>query len=726
MKSKRMLSLIMSVCVMFGSAAALPHSAFVSATSLSASAETWGDFEYTVKAGYGGEMLATITAYKGKSKKLTVPKKINDCTVKVIAEGVFKGNTVIESVAIEADLYYLTQKQFMDCTSLKSVTMPDSINFAYYSTFENCTSLKSIKLPDELKKLSSAMFAGCTNLSEITFPKKMESLSGNSLDNTKWLSDRRNENPLVVVGNILMDAKTFSGSSLTIPSNIKTIISDAFNGNKSIVSVTVPSTVTDIGSFVFEDCVNLEKAVIDCKENRIDGLFNRCRNLKEVVLPEGLEVIQNYTFGHCESLKSIKLPSTITEIGYEAFYSCYALSEINLPDGLESIGYGAFSYCNNITRLDLPQSVKIIDDYAFNRSGIKELYVPAGVEKIGTDAMLTSSSDFKLLCHKNSYAQQYAIDKNLKYELLAEYQRYAGQNRFATAAEISKAQFTKADTIILANGTSFADALAGVPLAYAKSAPILLAQKDILSSDTKDEIKRLGAKNVILLGGEGVISKQIEAELKNTGIEMTTRICGSNRFGTAAAIASELNKKPTEIFFVYAGDFADALSVSTAAAIKNAPVIYLKTKGELDNYTKKYLSSVKSSVKKAYVIGGTGVISDAMMKNAALALDLTVGKTITRIAGSNRYETCNAVNKKFASTLSGSGICVAKGLDFPDALAGGVCAAINRSPLVLADNSVRSSQKAYLQSKKPERITIFGGFGAVPSKLSLEIFKTSK
>lgn len=725
MKSKRAFSLIMAVCLMLGSASALPQSAFVSATSLSASAETWGDFEYTVKAGYGGEVLATITAYKGKSKKVTVPKKINDCTVKVIAEGVFKGNTVIESVDIQANLSYLTQKQFMDCASLKSVTMPDSINFAYYSTFENCTSLKSIKLPDELKKLSSAMFAGCTNLSAITFPKKMESLSGNSLDNTKWLSDRRNENPLVVVGNILIDAKTYAGSSLTIPSNIKTIISDALNGNKNIVSVTVPSTVTDIGSFVFEDCINLEKAVIDCKVKRIDGLFNRCRSLKEVVLPDGLDTIQNYTFGHCESLKRIELPSTIKTLGYEACYCCYALIEINLPDGLESIDYGAFSYCNNITRLDLPQSVKIIDDYAFNRSGIKELYVPAGVVKIGTDALNITSNGFKLICHKNSYAAQYAQDNNLKYELLAEHNRYAGKNRFETAVEISKAQFEKADTIILANGTTFPDALAGVPLAYAKNAPILLTQKDKIPEVTKGETLRLGAKNIILLGGDGAISENVEKELKGV-FQNVTRVEGDNRYGTATAIANQLNKAPKELFFVYAGDFADALSVSTVAAVKQAPIIYLRTDGELDKDTKAYLDSVKGKITNAYVIGGTGVISDDMMNKAAAQLGLTAGESVVRIEGSNRYETCNAVNNKFASTLTGSGICVAKGLDFPDALAGGVCAARNKAPLVLADKSLRDSQKTYLQDKKPDVITIFGGVGAVPIELAKEIFLISK
>jgi len=722
LKSKRAFSLIMAVCLMLGSAAALPQSAVVSGTSFSASAETVGNFEYTVDTEYS---TVTITKYTGSAKSVTVPETINDVKVRKIGESVFKGNTNIESVEIKANLNYLTQNQFRDCTSLKSVTMPDSINWAYYSAFENCTSLESIKLPDELKLIPDSMFKGCTKLADISFPAKVESVAGNALENTKWLDDRRKENPLVVVSGILVDGKNYAKSSLTIPSNVKSISGTAFEGNVNLVSVTVPSTVTKLGGFAFEDCANLEKAILNCKVTRIDGVFSRCYKLKEVVLPDGLEIIQNYSFGHCESLKSIKLPSSIKELGFEAFNSCYALENINIPEGTQEIGYNAFRLCQALTSLDLPQSLKKIGDSTFYYSGLKELYLPAGVEKIGKDALNITSNGFKIICHKNSYAAQYAQDNNLKYELLAEHHRYAGNNRFETAVEISKAQFDKADTIILANGTTFPDALAGVPLAYAKKAPILLTQKDKIPEVTKGETLRLGAKNIILLGGEGAISENVEKELKGV-FQNVTRVEGDNRYGTATAIANQLNKTPKELFFVYAGDFADALSVSTVAAVKQAPIIYLRKDGEFDKDTKAYLDSVKGKITNAYVIGGTGVISDDMMNKAAAQLGLTEGESVVRIEGSNRYETCNAVNNEFASMLTGSGICVAKGLDFPDALAGGVCAALNKSALVLVDNSVRDSQKTYLQNKKADAITIFGGVGAVPIELAKEIFLISK
>ena len=86
-----------------------------------------------------------------------------------------------------------------------------------------------------------------------------------------------------------------------------------------------------------------------------------------------------------------------------------------------------------------------------------------------------------------------------------------------------------------------------------------------------------------------------------------------------------------------------------------------------------------------------------MVEKAQKAAGFEAKDIFIRIAGSNRYETCHSVNIRFESLLNGSSVCVAKGLDFPDALAGGVLAAMNNSPLLLADNALKDSQKFYLE-----------------------------
>ena len=116
-----------------------------------------------------------------------------------------------------------------------------------------------------------------------------------------------------------------------------------------------------------------------------------------------------------------------------------------------------------------------------------------------------------------------------------------------------------------------------------------------------------------------------------------------------------------------------------------------------------------------------------MVEKAQKAAGFEAKDIFIRIAGSNRNETCHSVNIRFESLLNGSSVCVAKGLDFPDALAGGVLAAMNNSPLMLADKALKDSQKFYLEEKKkPDCINVFGGTSAVPETLADEIIMCCK
>ena len=168
-----------------------------------------------------------------------------------------------------------------------------------------------------------------------------------------------------------------------------------------------------------------------------------------------------------------------------------------------------------------------------------------------------------------------------------------------------------------------------------------------------------------------------------------------------------------------------ALSASTAAAVKGAPIIYLTKDGEMNADTKAYLGSVKGKVKNAYVIGGEGVISDSMMNSAVSALGIEKAE---RLSGKNRYLTCLEVNKKFADVLTGSMVCAATGADFPDALAGGVYAALNKAPLLLVNGkeSLSAEQKAFLAEKKANSTAVFGGTGVVPEELAKSISESAK
>ena len=455
---------------------------------------------------------------------------------------------------------------------------------------------------------------------------------------------------------------------LIIPDNISDIDQYAFAWNDSIKEVYIGKGVNNLSATAFLNCNNIEKMTINSS-----------------IIPS--------TFEASTSLQTLTLGNTVKNIGSMAFCNCLKLKSVIIPWSVEQIGICAFGYYNG------------------------------GLDKI---------SDFKIYCYKGTAGEQYAIENGFNYELLPYTDRYDGSNRFETSAMISVAssKIAQSNIVVLANGTNYADALAGVPLATKLNAPILLTNKDSLPTETLSEISRLGASKVIILGGKGAVSANVEKTLLNRGLSIQ-RIAGSTRFETATKIASQIqllngSSKPEEVFLVYSNNFADALSVSVVAAAKGAPILYLQTTGTIDNATKNYLASIKGYVYKAYIIGGTGVISDSMLKQAGSIL----GVTPTRVSGKDRYETCIAVNNKFNSVLTGNSVCIATGNNFPDALSGGVFAALNKAPLFLvngwAENlKLSNTQKAFLKYKSPKSLYVFGGTGVVPDSHIADIAKNS-
>src|SRR5699024_4210936 len=139
--------------------------------------------------------------------------------------------------------------------------------------------------------------------------------------------------------------------------------------------------------------------------------------------------------------------------------------------------------------------------------------------------------------------------------------RIKGDLRYDTAVETSQAGWADADTVVLARGDEYADALAGGPLAYKLDAPICLTATKEIWDATADEIDRLGADNVVILGGKGAVSTNVEKALTREGLNVR-RIDGSDRFTTAALIAEEVAPDGTEEVAIANGmDFPDALSV---------------------------------------------------------------------------------------------------------------------------------------------------------------------
>lgn len=190
--------------------------------------------------------------------------------------------------------------------------------------------------------------------------------------------------------------------------------------------------------------------------------------------------------------------------------------------------------------------------------------------------------------------------------------RWAGADRYATAAAISQSAFPDgADTVYIANGTAFADALAVAPVAGADSDPVLLVSAASVPESTESELERLSPSRVVVLGGTGVVSAAVAAKLGSiVGGANVERWAGADRYETAAAIAAANFPEGVETVFVASGNgLVDALAAAPAAARDGAPLLLMRH-GAIPPAVEAILPDLGAS---SYVLfGDSGVLADAL------------------------------------------------------------------------------------------------------------------
>ena len=303
------------------------------------------------------------------------------------------------------------------------------------------------------------------------------------------------------------------------------------------------------------------------------------------------------------------------------------------------------------------------------------------------------------------------ISANKSTNLVPMISRIKGKNRYETAAMISKAMMPHSDIVVLASGQNYPDALAGVAYAAEINAPILLTPPKSLSPFTLAEIHRLGATKVYILGGNEAISQSVENQM--IAADLTTfRIKGTNRYRTAVEIGDRMARTNKEVFLASGVEFADAISVGSAAAKFKTPVLLTNSAG-LNPATQEAL--IRWGTTKVIILGGTGAISQTV-EDSLLAMNLSV----ERIGGSTRYETNYQINQKYYTNPTK--IFIASGEKYPDALTGALLANFFNTTIVLTKmDMVTPSLTTYLMENPIQEVTIFGGSLAVSDQVMTSI-----
>ena len=223
-----------------------------------------------------------------------------------------------------------------------------------------------------------------------------------------------------IVGDVVIPSQVKYGG---IVYTVTEINGWAFGSCSKMTSITIPATVQYIGYSAFAGCyglkaVNVEDIAAWCSVEQEGGmecnplslahcLFLKGKEIKELVIPEGVTAIGNGAFHDASGLTSVVIPSTVTQIGSEAFAGCSEikklsmasgvkviggrafsgcrnLTEVTVPEGTEQLGYGAFYGCGNLTDIHLPQSLLSIGDYAFEGcNSLMTIVIPDQVTELG-------------------------------------------------------------------------------------------------------------------------------------------------------------------------------------------------------------------------------------------------------------------------------------------------------------------------------------------------------
>ena len=364
------------------------------------------------------------------AKQAVIPKG-----TAIIGMYAFNDCKKMQSVTIPDSVTEIRRGAFCFCEELRSVTIPGCVKSIGREAFGYCKKMKSVKLGEGIETLGYFAFNHCDKLERVNLPMSLTSFGTNPFlgcNKLKTVTLAKDHPTLKMVKNVLFDKlgetllwypSRLTAKSYAIPEGTKAIAPQAFHGGK-FRTVTIPDSVTEIGSYAFSECKNLGQ--IDLPDSVTvlgKSAFELCEHLTHATMPRNLTELSEELFYCCSRLETVVLPEGILEIPNMMFMGCEAMKTLTLPDCVAAIGANAFDGCESLESIVLPEGLHEIGDYAFQScKSLPGLKIPAGVSLIGRDAFRTAwhqrekdAVSFSAMVSPGSYAEQYCKDNGLAY-----------------------------------------------------------------------------------------------------------------------------------------------------------------------------------------------------------------------------------------------------------------------------------------------------------------------
>ena len=291
-------------------------------------------------------------------------------TVETIGTSAFVSCSKLERMTLN-NVTVIGSSAFQGCTSLKAVTFGNKLKTIGAAAFAS-TKLQTVDLPSTVTEIGANAFNGISNLRIIIVRTTVTVLTYNTSFNgcsayakvfvpdellssykSKWsqlgadkfygLSIVKN-NGMAISGTTLVQYFG-TNESVTIPSNVTTILPYAFYGNAFVRSVVIPGSVETVSTYAFAGCSALETVRMNTGVRKVDAsAFAGCEKLTTIIFPATLTSIGSNAFDGCTNITSLTLPSKLDTIGESAFKNVQ-ITTIVVPKSVTSIGAGAFQGC---------------------------------------------------------------------------------------------------------------------------------------------------------------------------------------------------------------------------------------------------------------------------------------------------------------------------------------------------------------------------------------------
>ena len=237
--------------------------------------------------------------------------------------------------------------------------------------FRDCNSITSLTVPDCIENIKDSAFMNCHNLKRVMIGNGLKAIQTDAFYNCTSLEE-------VHISDLSAWCRVMIYNSYANPIAYGNTL---YLNGEIVTDLVIPNDISTIRQYTFDYCTSIVSVTLHNKVSKIEyGAFSCCTFIEEVNVSESLESIGDYAFYCCTSLKKVPTLDSVKSIGKYAFAKCESLTQLHVPEGIESIGEYAFKDCMGIKELTIDIKAHGIDDKAFSDCNyIEKAIVPANM-----------------------------------------------------------------------------------------------------------------------------------------------------------------------------------------------------------------------------------------------------------------------------------------------------------------------------------------------------------